>query len=321
MSAVRIMSRMCFDDDEVARIASLADETELDGHFTECLGCRRALEADRRTRAALRTQPSPSLPSARRRAIAAELFARMDATAQPSRTLSRLKLASLAVGVVAAAAALLLVSNVQSHSESTPTVVIGDNTDREPAMEFQRIAIEDRAPALSPPKISTRGGATLSHHVGDALDVLVLVDGLIDVDTRTSRNVDVRVGNSTIHIEDASVRIRARKRSIMSVHVVVGAARITAPDQQIVLERDSVWMPDSPQVDDSISAFRDAWIELRAGHNRAAMDLFSRVTDKVVLEEAMYWAAIAAQRTGDTALSEARMRAFHEQFPDSELGR
>lgn len=311
-------SGRCFDAGEIAQAATL-DDAELDLHFAECLVCRRALEADRRTRASLAALPLPRMPEAQRRALAAEILAA--APTRRSKRSSRAWPISVATSALAvAAAAVLLVPSLHSTPATSPTIEASTRDDV--GMHVQRIAADDRAPTLPPPKIEAHGGATLTHRVGDERDVLVLVDGVIDVDTRSSRDVDVRVGSSTIRIDDASVRITAHEHAIESVQVVVGAARVIAPDQQVVLERDSIWMPSGEtHGDQSLSAFRDGWIELRAGHNREAMELFDRVTDPVVLEEAMYWAAIAAERTGDAALGAARMREFQRRFPSSELGR
>jgi hypothetical protein len=315
------MTAACFDAAAIARAATLETE-EVDAHFASCLACRRALDADRRTRASLAALATPALSPLRRTALAAEVLAHaaMLPRTQPvhARRRSRLPAVMLATAA-AAAAALVIVAHVQAPAATSPTLS-AVHSDETPGMHAQRVAADDGAPTLPPPSIVTHGGATLTHRVGDDRDVLVLVDGIIDVDTRSTRDVDVHVGSSTIRVDDASVRIRASKHAIVSVQVVVGAARVIAPDQHVVLERDSVWLPSGAHGDQSLTAFRDAWIELRAGHDREAMELFDRVTDPVVLEEAMYWAAVAAQRTGDPTLGEARMRAFHRRFPGSELG-
>ena len=118
-------------------------------------------------------------------------------------------------------------------------------------------------------------------------------------------------------------KLQARTRSIVSVRVIVGSARIDSPDEHVTLQRDSEWIPAPPAPAPSsararsLAAFRDAWIALRAGVNREAIALFDSVTDEVALEEAQYWAIIAARRANDPSLA-TRIAAFLRAFPRSE---
>src|SRR5204863_1152257 len=68
---------------------------------------------------------------------------------------------------------------------------------------------------------------------------------------------------------------------------------------------------------DTVSAFAAGWIALRAGDYLEARDDFDRATDPSVIEDATFWAAVAAARAHHTDEAAGRYRAFLERFPDS----
>jgi hypothetical protein len=186
-----------------------------------------------------------------------------------------------------------------------------------PAHSVRIAAYESPPPVRGAPDIDARPGTVLSHRPGAQLDVITLVDGTIEIDTRGRRDADVRVGNTTVRVEDATVRIRASKHSIVRVEVVIGAARLVGPDQRVTLERGVVWTTKAPVTSQALASFRDAWVALRAGDNRNAIVLFDRATDASVAEEATYWSAVAAKRAGDEADAKQRFTDFLSRFPDS----
>jgi hypothetical protein len=315
----------CLDSAHIARVLALdLDEP----HVRDCLACRRRLEADRATRDLLRVLPAPALGTARRQALAAEILATAENLPRRRR---RGRAFAAASGALAMAAAISLVawwprepaSIVASPSvTSVETIAIGassvesDDSPPAPAPQISR--------TIDAPLIVATRGTTFRHATGADRDVVTLVDGALELDTRSARRVDVRVGESIVRVENASVKIEARTRSIISVRVIVGSARIDSPDEHVMLQRDSEWIPAPPAATKvssakahSLAAFRDAWIALRAGENRDAMSLFDSVTDAVALEEARYWAVIAARRANDASLSN-RIAAFLRAFPDSE---
>ena len=297
----------CLSPAQVARVASGELESV---HASECLACRRRVDDDRQTRQLLGALPAPRLT--RKHAIAAELFARIEQRGSP--TPAR-RYGWFAVGAMAAAAAASMLLLVRDHTTApVPAIATGETVD----VATSLAAREQVAPALPAPRIDASSGARISHVVGDERDVVTLADGTLEIDTRASRDVDVRVGNTIVHIADAAVTIRARKQAIVNVHVVVGAAHIEAPDGHVTLERDALWTPSPTATQLSLAAFRDGWIALRAGQHREAIAQFDRVTDPVVLEEAMYWSVIAAHRAGDRELARERTAAFLRAFPQSD---
>ncbi len=106
----------------------------------------------------------------------------------------------------------------------------------------------------------------------------------------------------------------------MRAQLGVGADVTTSSngDQHVTVQRDSVWLPGPTAAQRSLTAFRDAWLALRAGKNLEAIELFDRVTDPVAREEASYWAAVAAKRSGDTRLAADRIAQFLREFPSSQ---
>lgn len=296
----------CLSSAQVARVASgeLAS-----AHPSECLTCRRRVDEDRQARQLLAALPVPRL--ARRDAMAAELFARLEQH-EPAR---RQRYGWFVAGGLAAAAAASLLLLVRVHATAPAHAVATSET---VDITTSTVAHEQLAPALPAPHIAASSGARISQIAGDDRDVVTLTDGMLEIDTRASRDVDVRVGNTVVRIDDAAVTIRARKQTIVNVQVVVGAAHIDAPGHHVTLERDALWTPGPSTTQLSLSAFRDGWIALRAADYRAAIAQFDRVTDPVVLEEAMYWSVIAAHRAGDHELARERTAAFLRAFPKSD---
>ncbi len=299
---------------DAAQIAQAVTAELADPHIAECLDCRRRLELDRQTRASLRMLPAPRMSPSHRREMAAELIARVQQVPAPA---SRWRASVVIVATAALAAAIALIA-AWPRAIGATSATLAIDAHEAPTIRSSAVAWLEAPPLLAAPKLEASGGAVLSRRSGTDRDVLSLVDGVIELDTRTARNVDVRVGDAVIRVDDAAVKIIARKRTIISVQVVVGAARITSADQQVTLQRDSLWMPGPSAKQQSMSTFKDAWIALRAGRNREAMELFDRVTDPVAIEEATYWAAVAAQRAGDLDDAKARFARFVQRFPGSE---
>ena len=299
---------------DAAQIAQAVTANLDDPHLAECLDCRRRMDLDRETRDVLRRLPMPRMSASHRKEMAAELIARVQQLPVP---VPRWRTSVFVVAAAALAATIALIAAWPRTTGST-SATISLSSDESPSIRSSAVARLEAPPHLAAPKLEASGGAVLSRRVGADRDVLSLVDGVIELDTRTARNVDVRVGDAVIRVDDAAVKIIARKRTIISVQVVVGAARITSADQQVTLQRDSLWMPGPSAKQQSMSTFRDAWIALRAGKNREAMEMFDRVTDPVAIEEATYWAAVAAKRAGDLDDASQRFARFLARFPGSD---
>lgn len=301
----------CLDAGAIARAATFGTD---DAHFGECISCRRQLTAERSTRDALRALPAPALSGAHRKALAAEILAHAQVVPTPRRPRVA---ATLMVGATALAASLALVAWwPRAVTGPSPEVALAV-TPEDIAGSTRTVATLEVPPALQAPALEASPGATLHHVLGNTRDVVTLVDGTLTLDSRSARDVDVRIGDTTVRVVNAAVTIRAHRREIVSVQVRVGAAHIDDTDQHVMLQRDSLWMPGPSAKTRSLEAFREAWLALRSGHNREAMELFDRVSDPVALEEATYWAAIAAKRSGNSELAAARLAKFRRQFPAS----
>jgi hypothetical protein len=69
--------------------------------------------------------------------------------------------------------------------------------------------------------------------------------------------------------------------------------------------------------EESAAIFRTGWRALRGGRFADAIAAFDRATDPVVAEDAVYWAAVAAERGGDAAEARRRFARFLTRFPRS----
>lgn len=303
----------CLDAAQIAQAVTAEDDHP---HVAECVDCRRRMDLDRQTRDALRRLHAPRMLPSHRKEMAAELLARVQQLPAPA-SMRRWRTSAVVVAATALAATVALVAAWPRDPAATSAALVFA-AEETPTLHSSAVARFEAPPQLAAPTLEVSGGAVLSRRAGTDRDVLNLVDGVIELDTRTARNVDVHVGDALIRVDGAAVKITARKRTIISVQVVVGAARVISADQQVTLQRDSVWMPGPSAKQRSMSTFRDAWIALRAGNNREAMALFDRVTDPVAIEEAMYWAAVAAKRAGETDDASARFARFVQKFPASE---
>ena len=289
-------------------ISEAATTGELDGHFDECLTCRRQLDSERALRLRLQALPVPALTQARRRELAAELVA--IAARRPVRSPRRIAWVASALAAAAAVAWLW-------PRRLAPVEIELARVEERVVSSVRIVASDDAPPPLSPPHISAQDGSRVSHELVGERDVITLADGSVDVDTTHSRAVDVRIGATVVRVDGAKVTVVAKQHAIVRVHVVVGAASIISPDRRIVVERGSVWTAEETASERSLHAFRDAWIALRAGNNREAIALFDTATDPTVAEEAAYWAAIATKRMGDDAAARVRMTDFLARFPQS----
>ncbi len=301
----------CLSLADIARIATTGDKPV---HVATCIECRRELERQRALHATLRALPAPQASTESRRAIKAETMASV-ALEPVTRRSSRHGVIALATAGVLAAAISIVVVPERANDASPPMVAIGAHESPTPLVRMT--AKESAAPLRAAPAITARAGTMFSQTSGADRDVIVLQDGALDVDARSARDVDVHVGPTIVQIANASVRVQACQYTIVSVEVVVGAARVIGPDQQVTLARGTFWSEHSSPSVGGLSSFRGAWIALRAGDNRTAIRLFDRATDPAVAEEAHYWAAVAAKRAGDDADARRRFADFVVRFPAS----
>jgi hypothetical protein len=279
----------------IARIASAASgEDEAAAlHAETCARCSLLLDEQREVAALLHAMPGRRLSSLRRDEIAAEVMARADDLSPPSH---RRHLA-IAAGVLAAAAVLVLVMWSRRG----------------------RDADAPGAPALAASEtgeVSTRA-TTHEESVAPASEhpdsVVHVGDGTLHVEP-TAQGAIVGDG-AQIALHAARADITAKAGVIVAARVFAGSVEITTGDRRIVISAGEEWTAD-PKTE-ALAAFRDGWQALRDGRNADAIAAFDRATDPVVAEDAAYWAAIAAERAGQTDEAHRRFAAFVAAFPQS----
>ena len=297
----------CLDARRIARAATQVDEDdEVDAHLATCLTCRRAVEEQRALHLLSRGLPAPTWSRARRSHLAAAILAAAE-RAPPRRT-------PHAPILVAAAATLLAVIGLHREpttAEPAPVVVWGE-TLASRAPRTTEIAMLDAPRPLPPAELETTH-ARASHTVVGGRDVLTLADGEVTVDSRRSRAVDIRIADTVVHVATGRVRVRARGGALQSVQVIVGAAVIETPARALQVDSRTMWLAPPSSVD----VFGDAWISLREGRAAQAIASFDRVTDPAFVEEAAYWASIAAKRAGLGTEATRRLDEFLVRFPGS----
>jgi TolA-binding protein len=85
----------------------------------------------------------------------------------------------------------------------------------------------------------------------------------------------------------------------------------TAKNRQAEIDREML-VEQTP-----VAAFRAGWEALRAARYADAIAAFDRATDPAVAEDAMFWAAISAQRAGQADDARKRLDVFLATFPES----
>jgi hypothetical protein len=145
--------------------------------------------------------------------------------------------------------------------------------------------------------------------------MVALRDGALTIDARNRAPVSVVVGDATFAVANGRVKIVASGSVIVSAHVFSGSVERIDAAVHATIEAGEAWTP-PPGPKTSLAAFRAGWQALREGRNSDARSAFVLATDPVVVEDATFWAAVAAERAGDDDAA-ARYDAFAVQFPDS----
>jgi len=265
--------------------------------------------------------PVPELAPERRARLAADTLAAADA-------LPRRRVPWLPLGVVAMAAAiaLVLVASRRDELVAVRWPVLSVSAPAAPAIAK---VVPPAAPSLAP-VVQThapvrvavapvaKGAATISGDgvfTRDAGDTIQLHDGTISIDARDRAPVAVAIGDTTIHVANAHVEIRAAHGAIVSAHTFAGSVERVSPESKAVISAGEVWTPPPPAA--SLAAFRAGWSALHEGRNADALAAFERASDPVIAEEAAFWAAVAAQRANDREGAAQRFRAFLVAYPQS----
>jgi TolA-binding protein len=276
---------------------------------------------------------SPRLDSDRRARLAAETLALADAT--PARPWL-----GIGLGVAAAAAvAMIAWSTLRAGSERVAmhwpdhawtvahTPLVHDAVAVAPMPPVDPVAVPAVVPAAVPvvalarvvshaaASISGDDDADFTRDDANERDTVQLHDGTISIDARDRAPVAVAIGDTTIQVKNARVEIRAAHGLIVSAHSFAGSVERTSPESTAVITAGEVWTP--PPAEASLAAFRVGWQALHDNHNADALLAFERASDPVISEESAFWAAIAAQRTGDKEGASQRFKAFLDAYPQS----
>lgn len=299
-----------------AELAEAAGADELPAHVADCVACRAAIEDQRGIHDLVRLMPAPPLPSARREAIAAEVMARADQLAEPR---TRFAAGRFVLGGLAAAAALLV--SVGLHRDRpVPLLARVELAASEPlGLDVLGVAYEAAPPApTTPPALIRAEPATeYSRRASDSLDLLELRDGIVTVDARNTRTVDIAVRGTTVHVEHAKIRVVARAGVVETVTVFAGSVEVTRNGKLVVVEAGMTWMPDTVGRATAMRAFQTGWAALRDGNLATALTAFDSARDPVIAEDASYWAAVTAERAGNRPDAARRFAGFLTAFPDS----
>lgn len=306
----------CFDERVLARAALVPEDehTELAEHLRVCLMCQRELAHQRELHVRARALPAPSMSRARRGQLAAAILAAAEQAPLRRRQLVPwLSAATAAIALIVSAPLLPPRDLAPPRSEAPVLAVSGP--EELATVSITRVELLEAPPPLAPARVDTLH-AQLTHDVIGGRDVLTLAEGVVTVDSRAARDVEIRVAETIIRVSSGQVRVHARRGVLQSVQVIVGAAVIETPGHQLQIAHDTVWLAAPPHDERSAAAFREAWLALRAGRSVEAIAAFDHATDPAHAEDAAYWAAITAQRAG---LSDAatRLDSFVRRFPGS----
>jgi hypothetical protein len=253
--------------------------------------------------------PAPALRPSQRESIAAELMARADELPVPAQRPRRLPTVLAAAGSLAAAAALAFVLMRPSATTDAPPTAAPIGRIAPPAPPIVR---RDPAPPPAP------------NVVESAPRVIALDRDHLTLDTRDAAPAKIVRGDTSVAVREARVKVVAKRGVIAQVHVFAGSAQVTVDGTTILIEQGVTWTrpdpePAAPAIsarDRSLATFRTGWEKLRAGDNAAAIAALDQATDEVVAEDAMYWAAVASERSG-RADARTRFERFIAVFPQS----
>lgn len=241
--------------------------------------------------------PWKPLAEERRRRLAAEVMAQADFAVVRSRR----RTWAIAVAAVALAASSVIVVGLRrGHSAAAPSIATGSS----PELVETRARTTEQVE--TPPAEAS---------IADGHGVVHLDDGELTIDTRMRGPVTVVAGDTRVTITSSRATVVARKGVIVTAQVFAGTAQIEAAGQTRIVEAGEVWTP-SPAAS-SLQLFRVGYEALRGGRFAEAIAAFDRATDPVVVEDAQFWAAIAAERAGDRDDAARRLRAFMDAFPAS----
>lgn len=302
-----------------ARIAAAVsgEDAVATQHAEDCARCASSIAEQRELIAAARRMAVPVLSESRRRALAAEVMASSDLA--PARA-QRIPIV-LAVGTLAAAAAALFVLESHALGPLAPSFEISA-VEATTMSERATAKLDPIAPEIRRPAELLSRDADFAREQRDWTDVVTLRDGELAIEARDREPVTVIAGDARVRIARSKTTVVARRDVIVAVHVFAGTAEVTRDGRRQIIVAGELWTPPAAPAETtsaagSLEAFSAGWKALHAARYADAIAAFDRANDPVVAEDAIFWAAIASERAGNSDDAARRLRAFVERFPAS----
>lgn len=295
--------------------AATDDNPRVLAHVASCPRCAALLDEQRSIRALVHAMPPARLPADRRAELAAEVMAQAERI-EPARHPGRF---AIAAGSGVAVAVLAIVLATRGQRAEVPEVAIAHEV---PGVRTStRSTATEPAPAVPIAELRTVD-ADLSRDTTAERDVITLRGGSVSIDASNTRPVQIVAGTTRVAVARARASVVARAGAIEQVAVFAGSVEVTANGTRHVIVAGETWErlphPVPPaQPAGSLTAFREGWTQLRANNHAAAIAAFDRAIDPVVAEDAVYWAAVAAERAGTTDDARRRFTDFVARFPAS----
>jgi len=311
------MTAACLSVELLALAASdeaVVTDDPIADHLAGCATCRMLVHAQRAARSALAVIPAPPPLAHHTRVELGDLLA---ATSRPRARGPRFVLAASVASVALVAVVALASYAILRPSPDTSIAVPAparapiitplpplDTADQSPA---ERFVIEPFAGAsyeLDHDRVRVRGGGAR---------------------IQSPTPIVVELGGAAVTVT-GHVELRAPRGVIASVHVFAGSAQVTNASRVTTIVAGETWLrPGEPSVSPQAASadtswFAIGWIAYREGRDADAIAAFDRVDDPAVVEDAAFWAARAAERSGDVAGARSRFERFLERFPSSDRG-
>ncbi len=298
-------------------------------HAMRCAHCHPLLDAQLEVIALAQQTVAPVLVGSRRAQLAASILSDTPALEHAPRVRARFAFAAIAAAAAAGGLYLLRSHDEPASAVSAPTIAIAPR-EPAPAVAAKRTTpppapAPSPAPAVvsprpvttpSPPPASLAAGdAQLTRRTIDGLDTIELRDGTIELDTRGRAPATASANGTTIAIAGRT-EIVARGGVIVSAHVFAGTAEIRTGSERTSIETGEIWTPPAGPPS-SLAAFRAGWQALRAERFPDAIAAFDLAIDPVVVEDAVFWAAVAAERAGMHDEARQRYEDFVTRFASS----
>ena len=294
-------------------------------HAMHCTHCHPLLDAQREIIALAQHTIAPALVGSRRTRLAASILSDAPAFEDAPRVRRSFAFAAIAAAAAAGGLYLLRRHDDPARSAPAPTIAIAPHAPARAIVVTPLPPIPAPAPAVgSPhpvpapslqPASLAAGDAQLTRSTIDGVDTIELRDGTIELDTRGRATAAATANGTTIAIAGRS-EIVARGGVIVSAHVFAGTAEVRAGGEHISIETGEIWTPPAGRPS-SLGAFRAGWQALRGERFPDAIAAFDLAIDPVVVEDAVFWAAVAAERAGMRDEARHRYEDFVTRFASS----